>query len=446
MQIIISPWISTKSYQIKSNSEFVSFINDIQKRKCFVINGTASKLWQFLLNHSSFNEVLSFAEKLNFKNSLNQFIAEFQQNNIIQSDLTIAHVKTKFLKTSISFDSINFSYFEKLRSNFIGLYNLIDIIYLELNYNCNLKCKHCFNPKNMNNNYISFEQAKKIIDEAIALGISEVDLTGGECTINKDFVKIAEYIRKNFLELSVLTNGQEFYDDNNLFNQFINLYPSLVKISLYSMNAEVHDYITGVKGSHFKTLSVIKRLRENRINVKIACPQLSYNFNSYKEVFKFAKYIGAKFSSGVQFINNKNNNNIDSKLSKDLIEKFYFENFDTVPKRNSFCKKTGRLCRAGSDMLTIRPNLDITPCVGFNYVLGNYSTSTLKELQSTTLKNFLNIFESSNLSECFKYNYCKFCYYCSLYPTNDNDFLKKSPILCEDAKAYQKAYLRKNRV
>ncbi len=440
MEITISPWISSKTYQLKSKSESVSFINDIKNRNCFVIKGKISKLWHFIIHHSSLEEVLNYAEELNLKNILNSFMAELRNNNIIQTECITAPVKTEFLKTSISYDSTNFSYFSDLRNKFLFKYNLIDTIYLELNYNCNLKCRHCFNPKNMNNNYIFFEQAKKIIEEAKTLGISEVALTGGECTINKDFFKIAKYVRKNYLELSVLTNGQKLFDDEKLFNQFINLYPSLVKISLYSMKADIHDNITQVSGSHFKTLSVIKRLRENKINIKIACPQLSYNYGEYKEVFEFAKDIGAKFSGGVQFINNKNNKNLCSKLSKKLIEEYYIENFDNIPPRNSFCKNTDRLCGAGSSMLSIRPNLDITPCVGFNYVLGNYSSSSLTELKKTTVKKFLNEFNRNNLSECFKEDYCRFCYYCSLYPTNDSGFLKKSPILCEDARAYYNAY------
>ena len=208
------------------------------------------------------------------------------------------------------------------------------------------------------------------------------------------------------------------------------------------MNADIHDNITQVKGSHYKTMSVIMRLRENKVNVKIASPQLSYNYGGNKDVYEFAKDIGAKFSVGVQFINNKNNKNLCSKLSKNLIEEYYIENFEYILSRNIFCQSDGRLCRAGSDMLSVRPNLDITPCVGFNYVLGNYSFSSLTELKKTTVEKFLKVFNSNNLSECFQYDYCKFCYYCSLCSTNDRGFLKKSPILCEDARAYYNAYLK----
>ena len=94
-------------------------------------------------------------------------------------------------------------------------------------------------------------------------------MSGGECTLNKDFLKIAKYIKSKFIGVEILSNLQLLYDDNGLFNEIVNLYPQTIYTSLYSMNPNIHDNITGIKGSQFKTISVLKRLREKNINVWI---------------------------------------------------------------------------------------------------------------------------------------------------------------------------------
>ncbi len=347
----------------------------------------------------------------------------------------------KNLKCSISKDSSNFMYFlEQLKEFFIEN-NFIYSLHLELNYNCNLKCKHCFNPKNINEYSINFETAKKIIDDAYSSDIYSIALTGGECTINNDFLKIAKYIKEKNIHLDILTNAQKLYDDKNLYNELLNIYPKSFKISLYSMNPDVHDSITGIKGSHHKSLSIIKSLREKGITVYIAAPQLILNPGSYKEVKEFAEKIGAGFSAGCNFIYNKDNNNLNIKSGFADIEKFYFDTIDLNNIRN-FQKSDKRICAAGQTLISIRPNLDITPCVGFNHVLGNYNSTSLKELSEEILPKFKEQFIISNLKECFKYDYCRFCKYCSLQSSNETGFLRKSPTLCEIAKAYRNAYLK----
>ncbi len=343
----------------------------------------------------------------------------------------------------ISFDDPNFTYFLKIFDIFLIKYDFIKTFTLELNFDCNLTCKHCYQDKNLIGTQLSFKSAKKIIDDAYMLGAFEIILSGGECTINKDFLKIANYINSKDLYLTVLTNGLKLFDDNNLFNNFVKLVPKFVQISLYSMNPDVHDFITGVKGSHFKTLSVINKLIDNNIKVNIACPILSYNSKDYKEVLEFAKSIGSDFPFGCLFINNPCNKNSNSKVSAKFIENFYFDFFNEN-KRDKFLKNDNFICEAGIKSLNIRPNLDITPCCGMNYIIGNLKTISLLDLKNTVLKEYKKTFIRSNLKNCFKHEYCKFCAYCSAPSTYESKFLKKSPTLCEDAKAYYSAYIKKS--
>ena len=342
----------------------------------------------------------------------------------------------------ISFDDTNFDYFLNQLINVLTYNGFLTSIYLNLNYTCNQDCIHCCNPKDMNSYSINFEQAKKIIDEASDLGAFYIILTGGECTINNDFIKIAKYITEKQLRLFVLTNSQKLYDDEKLFNDLINLYPAQVQITLFSMNPLIHDKITRVKGSQHKTVEVIKKLRAHKIITQIACNVIDCNFNEYKQVKEFADSIGAKFLKDVRFINNKNNNNIDVRLKGKKLLDYYLETIDVNNPRENFCNKERFTCSGGIDRLSIAPDLDIHPCNYFNYPLGNFNTISLKEVREKIVPEFQKKLTCKNLKDCFKHEYCKFCEYCPIYTCYDKGFLKKSKTLCEDAKAYYSAYLK----
>lgn len=426
-------FVVSKEY-CTTKSQSVTFVINIKDRVHYVLSGNASVLWNFIINSRNYNEIRNFAVKNNLQNMLDDFLGELKAKNLIQLEYISPSFDKKYIGYAINERSANFEVFQNKKELFVRSLGLLDILRFCLNFTCNLNCKHCCNPKNIYDE-ISFSQAKRIIDEAITLGISHINITGGECTINKDFFKIAKYIRSRFLSFSIFTNAQKLFDDEALFYDVISIYPTNIQISLYSMNPDIHDNLTGVNGSHYKTLNVIKKLRKYDINVAVTCTQTAYNRNCYKEVKMFAESIGCKFMTDCKFVNNPDNNNLSAKLPIEDVEKFYEERMDINNLR-----KNELNCMGGYDRIEILPNLEIHPCSYFNYSLGNYKNISLTEVRKTTVIELHKLLKKENLKECFKHEYCNYCFYCPVYTCYEkNGFLKKSEILCEDAKAYYSA-------
>ncbi len=439
MFIKVLDWINTRTY-FTDNVSSISFIEDLNNQLFYLLKGNLSDLWNLIVQYQDYKKIYALAKENSFENELGGFIAELQQKHLIITDKIFSKQINKYLTLPIKRNIKNFIFFEKIQSKIAAQQNLLSTLYLTLNYDCNLKCKHCCNPKTMCEKKITYKIAKKIIDDAYISGINEICLTGGECTINKDFIRIAEYIRSKHLKLYIFTNGQKFYDDKILFNKIVKLYPTTIQISLYSMKPEIHDYITQVKGSYYKTINTIQNFRAQNINVLVSCFQTAYNLNEDTEVKKYTKTIGAQFLTGCTFINNINNNNLSSKISSKEIENYYIKNIDIKRIRNKFEKNNELICSAGVDKLCITPNLDITPCIYFDYILGNYNSTTIEDVKNKIIPKFHKKFITKNLKDCFNYDYCEYCTYCPTYTENDNSgFLAKSPILCEDAIAYKKA-------
>ena len=433
-------YICTRTHYIRDNFS-VSLIYDVKHCLHYLLKGIGSNLWDIIVKYQNFDRIMSYARNNHLEKELSAILFELKKKEIINTDKTFEKSDYNYLGNAISFNSRHIKYFLDKWTKFTYNHGFIKDLVIELSYKCNLKCKHCYNHKNINEYNISFEQAKKAIDEAYNLGISAVRLTGGECTLNKDFLKICEYIKSRRLELFIYTNGQLFNDNEELFEKIVSLYPSLIQYSIYSMDSGIHDNITGVKGSWQKTINAIHKSINSKILVRIATPVLSYNKDSYKEITKFANSIGAIHINSCIFTNNPENNNLASKLSYDEIEQYHINKLNKADLRQHFKKDKFSICEAGSDRLCLTPKLDITPCISFDYVLGNLNSTTLAEIKKTTLKEFKKIFVRENLTECFNEEYCKYCRYCPDTSLLDNTFMKKRPILCENAKAYYNAVL-----
>ncbi len=441
MRIDVQPWVSTRTYPLKNISS-ISYIFDEKNHICFVLKGKISDLWGKIVDVRNYDILCNFAAGINMKAELQELLYELQQKELILCDSKFIYESNKYLTNRIKKDDKNYPYFKRIKKNLCIENDYLPDLYLLLNYNCNLKCRHCFIDPDDKIQQIKFEVAKQIIDEAYNLGVLSIYLTGGECTLNKDFLKISRYIRTKHLKLHILTNAQKFYDDKELLDSIISIFPNSIQISLYSMDANVHDEITGEKGSYHKTVEVINYLRKKNIYVEVACFQMKYNVEHYKKVREYALSVGAEFNTGVHFLCNDDNSNSDAQISLEDMEKYFLENYKSIFENDKFKKEKGRICSAGIKKLCITPGLDILPCVYFNYVLGNYNNISITDVRRNIIPEFSKIFLTQNLKDCFKYDYCQSCIYCSRHC---KDFMSKSQILCDVAKARHKAYLFHNK-
>ncbi len=439
---IINPWICTNSYISAEKELYISFIEDLKHNKVYILKGNIAVLWKFIHTNKPYKIILNYAIKNNLETEFYDFISELAQNEIIKKK-RYRKVTNKYLLYYIKQDTESYSYLKEKIDQIVLKYNYINILYLELNYQCNLNCVHCCNSGHDYKYQITYTKAKNIIDEAYNLGVSTVILTGGECTLNKSFLKIAQYIRKKHLKLIILTNGQYLYENKQLVAELQKIFPYRVQISLYSMKSEVHDKITKIKGSHAKTLKVIEDLKSKNINVAIAYVMLKYNQNDYNEVHEYANSINVESTCDCRIALNEENKNLYVKPSIKARENFYIEDLIiSKTERVEFKKEKGYICGAGIDRLCVTPGLDILPCINFNFKLGNYNKTSLTDIKRNVLPQYKEKFLRTNLKDCFKFSYCKYCIFCPTKAEADYRLPNKSESLCEDAKIYQKAYLK----
>jgi sulfatase maturation enzyme AslB (radical SAM superfamily) len=175
---------------------------------------------------------------------------------------------------------------------------------------CNIECRNCYiesSPKNDSLAYLTFEEVKSFIDEAVDknLGTNEIGFTGGEPFMNKDIMKMIDYSLRKGLKVLVLSNAMK--PMLNRTKELIKLNHSnlTIRVSIDHYEKEKHEEIRG-KNTYDVMLQGLKWLNENNFNYTLATRLL---WNEKEEDLR--KNFGT-------FIKN-NNLRLDTNSPKDLV-------------------------------------------------------------------------------------------------------------------------------
>ena len=457
MELIIPKWLSFQTY-MNETEESRTFISNERTHEYVLLEGLSSDLWKVISDTQNYDRIKVWAEEKSLVDELDGFIEELSAQDLLLKDISkLSDVDTNIQPVGCNNEEKTLELENDMAEWCYG-HGYLFSLFVELTYACNLKCIHCYNPKNISNVQINFNKMKQIIDDARELGCFNITFSGGECTLDKDFIEIVEYARKKRMSVQIFTNGQTLYDKPELLNRLIKSYPCSIGLSLYSLNKKSHEKITTIKGSYNKTLNVIKKLREENISVEIKNFLLNTNCKDCISVKNYARKINATSVADLSLIPTieGDDKTLQYVVDEDDLYKLYTNPesplyFTNIKERDISKIQNESLCYAGCHTLCITPNLEAHPCVSLPINLGNLNKISLKDIwQKAFNKNSDSKLYQwqqitfKDLKECYKEDYCKFCAYCAGMGMLENGFLKKSDVLCRQAKTKQKAWAYNN--
>lgn len=309
---------------------------------------------------------------------------------------------------------------------------LISSLQFELSSRCNERCIHCYIPNEKKNTGFDMPTRKvlSIIDEFADMGGIHVTLSGGEALLHKDIAEICRHSRSRDLEITILSNLINLKKSD--IDVFKETNVSLIQTSLYSMNPEIHDYITTIKGSFVKTKAAIELLVQNDIPVQISCPVMKANKKDYIDIIKYAKSLKIKAQTdyimmaradlSVDNLANRMSIKETEEFLRELIKEDtdYKEKILEQPPVSDYIKfdidrfKKQPVCGVGYDNCCITANGDVYPCAGWQaYVLGNVYRQSLAEIweKSERIVALRKITQESFplCLECEARDYCAMC-------------------------------------
>ncbi len=141
-------------------------------------------------------------------------------------------------------------------------------------------------------------EVKKTISLLRESGCRNMILTGGEPTLRDDLPEIIDHCKKiGFLKIHIQTNGRRFLDP-----EFAKVVASCdivdIFLSIHGHTADIHEAVTGVKGSFDETMKGIDNL------VTLNCPPRTNTVicgPNHRSLDKTAKALIAKGVKEIQF-------------------------------------------------------------------------------------------------------------------------------------------------
>lgn len=162
---------------------------------------------------------------------------------------------------------------------------------------CNYDCEFCYY-KDILDIKTPWEVVKQRIDYIHSYGITEIDMSGGESSVSPDWFKILDYCNERFDSISCLSHGGKFSNMDFLKESKEHGLKEIL-FSLHGATEEVHDKITGRKGSFKRILQGIKNAQELGMIVRTNATIYYQNYhqleNEYADLINSIKPIETNF-------------------------------------------------------------------------------------------------------------------------------------------------------
>lgn len=305
-------------------------------------------------------------------------------------------------------------------------------LHIEITGKCNERCIHCYIPHENKINNIASDLFYDVLEQCKDMKVLHLTLTGGEPMLHKDFCNFLRKCREYDFSVNVLSN-LTLLDDKIIEELKAN--PLLgVQVSLYSMNPEIHDGITQMKGSLEKTKNAILKLIKNHVPLQISCPIMKQNKNCYNDVVEWAKehnvHAGEDFVIIAAY--NHTTQNLNCRLSLDEVKDFinnkanndakYIEQIEIAAEKKKSITSDDFICSVCHSSICITENGDVYPCAGWqDYIVGNVKETSLNNIWNNSKKvQYLRNLRNKDFPKCIKCPDKEYCTMCMVRNANES--------------------------
>jgi len=279
---------------------------------------------------------------------------------------------------------------------------ILNELKIEVTYTCPLACIHCSSDSTPSSqSIIEPTVLLNIVKEAIALGIKEIAFSDGEPLLHPSIIDAVYLAANNKIRTLVYTSGCVDNFDV-LINNLVQAGLSKIIFSLYSDEAEKHEAITRIRGSHRKSIQGIQLCVKNGLATEVHFVALKRTYKSLPNVAEYAKSLGVIKLSVLRFVPQgrghllcrdilTNTEYAELKTSIENLRKLGMD-IRTGSPFNFLILSNNPKCNSAIDRLIISPDLYIYPCDAFKRI-------SAQEIVGTD--NYSRLEKGKTLSDCW---------------------------------------------
>ena len=316
-------------------------------------------------------------------------------------------------------------------------------VHLEVSAPCNERCVHCYFPDNYRKGLMPRGVFLRILEQCKECNVLSITISGGEPMLNPDLLFFIKECRENNFSINLLTNLTFLSDE--MLQEFVKTPLLSVQTSLYSMNADVHDSITSVKGSFEKTKKAIETLYQHDIPMQINCPIMKQNKGTYQDVLNWAREMNIEADSDYMLFGcfDGSCKNLKCRLDLSELEPFIAKELDRggdVGERNQRIGKSDyTICPVCISSLCVSHSGKVYPCEGWqSHTLGDIKDFSLRQIweESVEIKKLrsLTYYDFPKCRDCKDKEFCSICLIRNANESRDGNYKKVNQYYCEIAR------------
>jgi radical SAM protein with 4Fe4S-binding SPASM domain len=308
------------------------------------------------------------------------------------------------------------------------VFEKIKSISIELTDRCNLLCKHCSTEASPDKNtFISYDSFERLLYSGKELGADCLSLSGGEPLLHPEIEKMVKKASDLNYNINIYTSG--VMKNNNVISEkrllFLKKNVDTLIFSVFSDENNLHDYITGIKGSFNTTINSIEATLEHNINTEIHTVPMSVNYKKIPQIIELANNLGINQVSLLRLVpqgrctENKNliMDNLEVEELKSMVKRLENNKKDIIIRKGAPYKclfiEEADNCSAAEDKILISPNGDVHPCEAFksDQAVSNINQHDLYYIWQNDKRlnqlRELNKYQISNCNNCSQLEDCK---------------------------------------
>jgi len=312
---------------------------------------------------------------------------------------------------------------------------MVNELTFEIIQRCINNCIYCSSNSCDKSRYLTdFSTFKKVLDDAVAMGLKRLCISGGEPFLHPDIINIVQYAKLKKVEVFIYTSGimetncivSSIQDD--ILNSLADLKIDKIIFNLQASTKELYDRITDTQNRFDLVIDSIYRASKLGIYTEIHFVPMKINYKEIEPVINLARKLKVHQISFLRLVIQerafKNRTLLmlseqeEDKIKNDLVlikKKYNDINIRIgIPLTQKY---EGKTCGAGWEKLIIRYDGSVLPCEAYKYVKSVNQGQEIKpdNINSLSLgeiyfkSKFLNLFRQ----EIAKYHHenvsCEAC-------------------------------------
>ena len=312
-------------------------------------------------------------------------------------------------------------------SDYTEAHKILWSVQIELLSLCNFSCKHCYIP-NRTSKGIPLKKIKELAESFFEMGVFDVTLTGGEIFLRDDILEIVEAFRSRGLRVQLFSNGSLL--NREVCEKLKSLGIYQFSTTIFSLDAEINDYITCHRNSLATILSNISLLQEYEIPIEIKMPIMKSNYSSYAGLKKYchdnnfgffpSACISPKTDGDPAPLQFELEDSDFGKISREI---------RSAPSNSSSSApvpfdRDETICHSLFNSVFIDSAGNVFPCISWQIKIGNIYEKSIEDIWANSeMLHYLRTLKKSDMKFCGKCEYSSSCTICPGDSMADGDML-----------------------